>query len=225
MQIDVLVRTKRRSISLQISPEGNLIVRAPENCSYEKLQSVLKEKENWITIHKQRIKENRALNEEIINYSKILYLGYTYPIIFANKIKEVGIFEKACYIPIKCEIENHKKCKELIKFYKKKGSEIFRDRVVYFANLMQLKPNSVILSNSKRVWGSCDRFANITLNWRLIMLPPDIIDYVVVHELSHILEFNHSEMFWKIVKSILLDFKERRTLLKKGDFLLQLFRK
>ena len=104
------------------------------------------------------------------------------------------------------------------------AKEILKNRVNYFANLMQLLPQSLVLCNSKRIWGSCSKEADIKLNWRLVMLPPDLIDYVVVHELSHIVEFNHSKMFWKMVSSILPNYKERRALLKKGDFLLHLYR-
>ncbi len=224
MQIDMLLRTKRRSISIQISPEGNLIVRIPINCSYEKIEKILKEKEGWITLHQQRIKENRAVNSQIISYEKILYLGYTHNLAFTDRIKTAQFYEGNCWIPIKFQSDKQKQIKVIAKCLQLKAQGIFRNRVAYFANLMQLKPNSVTLSNSHRVWGSCDKFSNIKLNWRLVMLPPDIIDYVIVHELSHILEFNHSKIFWKVVESILADYKTRRNLLKTGDYLLELYR-
>lgn len=224
MQIDMLIRTKRQSVALQISPQGNLIVRAPENCSYEKIQKILEDRAGWIILHQNKIKENRQINSEIIEYNQILFCGFTHKITFADKIKEVGFYQNSCYIPIKYQENKAKQISHIAKTLKIKASEIFKKRMIYFTNLMQLNPNSVMLCNSRRVWGSCDKETNIKLNWRLIMLPPDLIDYVIVHELSHILEFNHSQMFWKIVQSVLPDFKQRRNLLKKGDYLLELFR-
>ena len=97
-------------------------------------------------------------------------------------------------------------------------------RVSYFANLMQVEPTKVRLSNARGCWGSCNSLGVISLNWRLIMVPHDLIDYVVVHELAHLLQMNHSSLFWNVVKSVLPDYQNRRKLLKKGDYLLSLYR-
>ncbi len=128
------------------------------------------------------------------------------------------------FLPSKYK-ENLTKQKKIIsKFLITEAVTIFEKRLNYFANIMQLEPNSFALSNSKRLWGSCSQNNDIKLNWRLVMALPEIIDYVVVHELTHMLEFNHSSNFWKIVESIIPDYKQKRELLKKGDFLLSLFR-
>jgi len=224
VQIDMLLRTRRQSIALQISPQGNLIVRAPTRCSYEKIQKVIEDKEQWILLHQNRISENRKINFDILNYNKILFCGSTYSVVLADKIKEVTFSDNCCWIPVKWQDNKAKQVYNISKILKREAQKILLERVSYFAHLMQLKPSSAVLSNSRRVWGSCDRSANLKLNWRIGMLPPDLIDYVVVHELSHILQFNHSVLFWKIVESVLPNYKERRLMLKKGDYLLELFR-
>ena len=224
MQIDMLIRTKRRSVSLQISPKGNLIVRAPINYPYEKIIKLVENKRNWVEVHQARILANRNLNRDILNYDKILFYGYTNNITFSNQVKKVVFSNGVCFIPSRFENRAERIPYEIAKTLKNEAKEILSKRTIYFANLMQLKPQSVSMMNSKRIWGSCDKTANIKYNWRLVMVPPDLIDYVVVHELSHIVEFNHSKMFWEIVKSILPNYKERRQSLKKGDYLLELFR-
>lgn len=224
VQIDMLMRTKRRSIALQISPQGNLIVRAPNHISYEKIQKVVQEKEGWIVLHQKRILENRKVNLDILNYEQVLYCGSTYPVVFSDKIKEIRFFDNYCWLPAKWKENQAKQIHNIVRFLKTQAQSILIERLTYFANLMQLKPSSAVLNNSRRVWGSCDKTGGIKLNWRIVMLPPDLIDYVVVHELSHILQFNHSDLFWKIVESVLPNYKERRQILKKGDYLLEIFR-
>ncbi len=224
IQIDLLLRTKRQSIALQISPQGNLIVRAPINCSYEKIQNIIKDKEDWITLHQNRVLNNRKINFDILNYNKVLFCGVAYSVVFIDKIKEVGFYKDCCWVPVKWKDNEDKKIYEISKTLKTQAKKLLSQRMVYFANLMQLEPNTVKFSNSKRTWGLCDKESNIKLNWRVVMLPPDIMDYVIVHELSHMLQLNHSNLFWKVVKSILSNYKESRDLLRKGDYLLELFR-
>ena len=220
----MLIRTKRRSVSLQISQKGNLIVRAPINYPYEKIQQLVENKRNWIEAHQTRILANRNLNRDVLSYDKILFYGYTNNITFSNQVKKVVFLNGICFVPVKFQNRAERIPYEIAKTLKNEAKDILNKRTLYFANLMQLKPQSVFIMNSKRLWGSCDKNANIKYNWRLVMVPPDLIDYVVVHELSHIMEFNHSKTFWEIVKSILPNYKERKQLLKKGDYLLELFR-
>ena len=222
--IDKLIRSRRKTISIQISSEGELIVRAPTRCPNSEIERVIKERLNWIRTHQDRILKNRAINSNLISYKDVMFLGITKPIIFDKSTKKISYHESYFSINEKYALNSFKVKNLVIKFMFDEAQEILKNRVNYFANLMQLMPQSLSISNSKRVWGSCSKDADIKLNWRLVMLPPDIIDYVVVHELSHIVEFNHSKLFWKLVGSVLPNYKERRALLKKGDFLLNLYR-
>ncbi|MBQ8762344.1 MAG: M48 family metallopeptidase [Clostridia bacterium] len=217
--IDVLIRTKRKSVSIHITPQGNLVVRAPVKCSNEKILSIVKEKEQWIILHQQRIKNNLAVHQELINLKQVMFLGTTYPLQYNDAIKQISITENALIVPYK--YLGAKLSGQVSRWFKIVAEKILFDRIRYFATLMQLDYGELKLSNAKGSWGSCDNKSNIKLNWRLIMLPHSLIDYVVVHELAHILEFNHSKNFWLIVKSVLPDYKERRNQVKKGDFLLQ----
>ncbi len=224
MVIDKLIRSKRRSISMQISSSGELIVRAPNKCSMERIQKVVEEKKDWIQFHQQRILESKMVNSNIISYKEVMFLGTTKPILFDPKSKKIEYHNTYFLINSK-HCENIPKIKRLIvNFMTKNAEDILASRLTYFANLMQLKPQSFSICNSKRIWGSCSKTADIKFNFRLVMLPPDIIDYVVVHELAHIIEFNHSKTFWRLVTSVLPDCKNRREMLKKGDFLLGLYR-
>lgn len=221
--IDYLLRSKRKTISISINPKGELIVRAPIRCSYEKICKIVAEKEKWIELHQARIKTKLAINSSLFDLESVLFLGRNYNVVKSDFVKKINFVDSSCLVPSRI-IEKGTLKNNLIKTLKEIGMNILTERVDYFATLMQLEFGKIKLSNSKRNWGSCDLHANLTFNFRLIMLPHDIIDYVVVHELAHIVEFNHSKNFWKIVQSMLPDALLRRKTLKKSDYLLQILR-
>ena len=112
----------------------------------------------------------------------------------------------------------------IIKWYKQTAQNLANQRVSLYANIMHLIPKSVSINNTKTSWGLCNNKNEIKLNWRIAMLPPELIDYIAVHELAHLKEFNHSKKFWQIVISVLPQTQSYKKELKKGDYLLQLFR-
>ena len=109
-------------------------------------------------------------------------------------------------------------------FYIGLSKDILKSRVEYFADLMQLNYNKVVIMDNKRRWGSCTSNATLKFNYRLCMLPHKVIDYIIIHELSHLLEFNHSPRFYKVVESIMPDYKKYRNQLKTYDYVLTLLR-
>ena len=222
IRIDTLIRTKRKSLSLHITPHGNLVVKAPERMPISVIESFITKKEVWINASRQKVLANLELNSNLINCNDVLYCGKTYPVIFTSDVKQVILSTTACLIPIK--ITHEKKELALKKWYLKASPEIVLPRIIYFANLMQVHVNSVKFTNAAAKWGSCDSKSDIRLNWRLVMLPPNLIDYIIVHELAHLIELNHSQNFWRIVGSIMPEYKQHVKDTKKSGFLLQLFR-
>ncbi|MBR1925313.1 MAG: M48 family metallopeptidase [Clostridia bacterium] len=218
-----VIRSKRRSIAIQITSEGEIVVRAPLKCSEKIIEKAINERMDWIEKYKQKILKNKEQNSEILSYNKVLFLGVKQNIIFQEKAKFEHI-ENNFIIPKKYENLEPKIKRLITKFMITKAESLFKDRVEHFSYQMNLTSKSLKICNSKRIWGSCSKTADLKLNWRLVMLSPELIDYVVVHELSHIVEFNHSKNFWKLVSSILKDCKQRRALLKKNDYLLNLYR-
>lgn len=95
-----------------------------------------------------------------------------------------------------------------------KAKHVFPERIRYYAGIMGVTYGLVTLREQKTRWGSCSSKGNLNFNWKLILMPIEILDYVVVHELAHRVEMNHSERFWKVVESVMPDYKERRKILK-----------
>ncbi len=96
-----------------------------------------------------------------------------------------------------------------------KGEKLIPSRVEYFSKIMGVKPNGVRIGNAKSYWGCCSGNNKINFSWRLMQATNDVIDYVIVHELAHIKEHNHSKAFWNVVGKVMPDYKERREKLKK----------
>lgn len=94
------------------------------------------------------------------------------------------------------------------------AKQIIPERVAYYAKIMNVTYGRITIREQKTRWGSCSSSGNLNFNWKLILMSGEVMDYVVVHELAHRKEMNHSEAFWKIVESVLPDYRERRKQLK-----------
>ena len=105
----------------------------------------------------------------------------------------------------------------LVKWYRQRFADIVKERLDEYSVQLKAAPCKVVIKDQKTRWGSCSKKGNINLNWRLIMTPIEIIDYVVVHELCHLKIMNHSKDFWNLVESILPDYYERRKWLKVNE--------
>ena len=102
----------------------------------------------------------------------------------------------------------------LERIYRQRAKERLTERAAYFAGLMKVNYGTIRLSNARTRWGSCSGQGNLNFHWKLILMPPEVLDYVVVHELAHRKEMNHSKRFWAIVGQVLPDYQQRRRWLK-----------
>ena len=207
-------------MALIISDKGELVVRAPMRLSYDKIYSFIKEKEKWITTKQKEVENKNSINKDIITNKYIMFLGTKYKLQYIEGIKKIELSEKEILIPTIYR-DNTTKLKQ---WFTKHAKKILTERLEFFANLMQIDYAGVSICNSKSKWGSCDSNRNIKLNFRLVMLPHKTLDYVLVHELSHILEMNHSKEFYKIVSTIMPSYKLHQKILKENNYLLGLYR-
>lgn len=218
---DYIIRTHRRSLCLTISKNGELIVRAPSRMNMNSILAYIKEKEPWITSKQKEIENRLSINRDVINCDKFLFLGKKYKLNKLNGIKKIELSEEAILAP---NIINEQLFPKIKRWYIKNAEKILKERLEYFANIMQIDYADISICNSKTRWGSCDTLRNIKLNFRLIMLPHKTIDFVLIHELAHIIEFNHSKDFYKIIQTIMPTYKLQQKILKDNDYVLQLLR-
>ena len=217
MKPNKIIRSQRKTLSLTINDNAELVIRAPLKLPIKKIQDFINEKENWIN-RKKRLIENQ-IKDITINKNKLLYLGSLFPIKLKQNASKELIFTGEEFIVN--SIEPGSLSLLINKWYKNKFREIALPRVSYFVEQHNLTINQVRLKNQKTMWGSCSSKNNINLNYLLIMAPKEVIDYVIVHELVHTIHRNHSFDFWNSVESIMPDYKEHKQWLKANGYKLR----
>jgi len=209
-----LIRSKRKTITLYVK-DGKVEVRAPLNSPKKRIDRFVASKEKWIT-QKLALSTERLDSREkfMLNYGdSVLYLGKEYPII-ARSGNNVGFDDNAgqFYIPPNLSPERIKMA--VVQIYKILAKYDLTNKVINYAKQMSVTPIAVKVNSAKTRWGSCSSKKSLNFSWRLIMADDDVVDYVVVHELAHIIEMNHSARFWAIVERVLPDYNERQKQLK-----------
>ncbi len=210
-----VIRSRRKSIALIVQPDGELIVRAPKRATQKQINSLIEKHAGWIEKKKMQAKEVQALfaPHRFLEGESFSFLGENYPLVFTDLEKPTLILDKEFQLarPVQGKAEVI-----FEQWYKKKAREIFTARVKYYSQKHDFSYQKVKLSSAKKRWGSCSTKGNLNLTWRLVMMPLEIIDYVIVHELAHLREPNHSKAFWAVVEKILPDYKIRRKWLKEN---------
>jgi len=206
-----IIRSKRKTIALVISPDATLTVKAPIRVSLEYIESLILKKKSWIQRKQQEILKNGGpvKNKEFKEDEDFLFLGNIYSLRIQD-CKEIFLTDHL-YFPRKYL----KKPKEkIISWYKKEALKILSKRMDYYSQITGWKFKSISITSAKQRWGSCSHNGSIHFTWRLVMAPIEVVDYLVVHELAHIVEKNHSSRFWDKVKNILPDYKVQEKWLK-----------
>lgn len=216
--IGKIIRSNRRSVALVITREAVLEVRAPFNVPLDVIEKFVAKKRSWIEQKKELVRKQCGcvLAKKFIDEEEFMYEGNSYKL--QSSDCETINLSSVLQFPKKflSEAKEH-----LIVWYKTQALKKIVERVNYYADSTGLKCKAIKLTDAKRKWGSCSYKGSLNINWRLIMAPPKILDYIVVHELVHLVEKNHSKRFWDRVQTILSDYKERDNWLKqKGNTLI-----
>ncbi len=217
-----LILSNRKNISLKIDRAGDLIVSAPKNVDLEKIFNFICEKEKWIEQKQTQIKNTLSTYNDIINYDEILFLGKKYPVVFIKNQNNVELNDKALCVPTKVNFSTERLKKHLKEFYIQNANIILIKRTQELLKFMSLECKSISIISSKAKWGMCDNKKNVFLNFKLLFLPHKLIDLVIFHELTHLVELNHSKNFYDTLKVYLPNHKELQQQLKKCGFLLNL---
>jgi len=218
---DYIQRSNRKTLSLTVLKDGVVLVKAPLTMKDDVINKFIEDKQDWIRSKLMIVNNTKTKFDDIMHYHRFLLYGNKYSLLLDNvkKIETNNNFQ--IIMPIKTERE--KILKSLKSWYKKAAKQILADRLAFIENRVRLKSKMLKISDSKGKWGSCNTLGIISFNWRVIMLPPKIIDYVIVHELCHLVEMNHSQKFWGLVEKFLPNAKNLKKEIKEYGFLLGLF--
>jgi len=215
-----IVRSRRATADVIIERDGSILVRAPEWASDEEVADIVASKNYWIY---KGLAEWRDLNatrvlREYRGGEGFLYLGRSYRLTLCSDQDEPlqlrnGRFSLQRDLVEKGEIEA---AREAFRgFYTARGRERLKSRVYYFAPKVGVSPSGLDVRELGNRWASCSTLGRLAFNWKCMMAPQTVIDYIVVHELCHFHERDHTQAFWNEVDKLLPDFRERKEWLRR----------
>lgn len=215
---DKIIRSKRRSVALMITSDAMLVVRAPLFTPFDYIQKLIDKKTNWINKKIEEVQSKpKILPKEFVSGEGYLFLGKIYKLKFTEN-KNIELQSNLMFPKSSLSTARD----ELIDWYKKQALEKISERVDWFTKIMGLNSTKIKITNAQRRWGSCGPKGTVNFNWRLIMAPLQVVDYVIVHELIHLNEKNHSRKFWEKVKIAMPDYIEHLNWLKRNSNTLDL---
>ena len=207
-----LTRVKRKGIAATVR-NGALEVRAPFYYTQKDIDGFLASNEKWIARHLAESKAQVAIRESFsLNYGdKVTYRGKEFPIV-GKPGDMAGFNVLSFYMPADLTPED-------IKYFCKTTFRLLAEKdlipwVHELAREMEVYPTAIKINNAKARWGSCSAKGSVNLAWRLIMADDDVIEYLITHELSHMIVYSHSPQFWEVVESFIPDYRERQARLK-----------
>lgn len=231
--IHVKRRAFQRSIRIHVKATGNILVTSGRRVSLRAIVEFLGESWSWVESQELRSNAERERHprKKFIPGEEFLYLGvpHTLHVVPGETIRPRVLIAN---FQIKITSTAHEELRNsplhiaqiLRKFYARSAHTLLSQRVDFYSQRMGLTPKRLSFRCQKSRWGSCSSDGSLSLNWRLLAAPLSVIDYVVVHELAHLVHPNHSKRFWSLVEKHKSNFKDDNRWLKKNhralDFLL-----
>ena len=221
LKISRVIRSDRKSFALELTPDGQLIVRAPRSASDAQIHAVVAKKASWIAKTRTRLAAQYAHHKPktFTPGETFWYLGEQYPLRLTDRQRPMldldGTFNLSRHAG--------NQAKEIfIAWYREETRQITNNMIQTYAKQYGFKVNGVRITSARTRWGSCSGKGNLNFTYRLCMAPLPVMAYVVVHELVHLRVPNHSRDFWKAVARIDPSYQDSRSWLKQHGPLLTL---
>ena len=224
---------RRKTIGIYIGLNGDVVVRSPRFLKEDKIREIVEKRAQWI-VGKQEFVKNHVhpgLEKEFVSGESFPYLGRHYRLnIIRSPLKEGGeckLINGRFLIGVHGNLtgEGIKRAakKTFIEWYLEHAKEKIPERVALYSRRTGAWPRRIEIKNHRRRWGSCSRSGVIRFNWKIITAPVSLVDYVIVHELCHLIRQDHSAQFWQILESIIPDYRTRRKQLREYSFQMSVF--
>ena len=217
--VEVIKTSRKKSVEIQVN-DGRVSVRAPQSLSDKHIRDLILKRSSWVTAKiKEQSERPASKPKEYISGEGFSYLGKTYRL-QVGEGSESSLKLKGgmlvVSVPGRIKDRGAEVKRLLIEWYQVHAEQKLLEKVKLFAPIIGVEPKSVVVKSYKSRWGSCSSRGDISFNWKIIAAPHRIVDYVVIHELCHLLEHNHSPKYWKYVEKHIPDWKACRNWLKKN---------
>lgn len=225
-------RPTKKDVTIAIDWTTGVSVVVPENIDQHRIETVLRRKAPWILRRLAEFQEIKpqTTHHEFIGGEKFPYLGrqYRLKVIALDNASDVSLtFPNGRFtatVPTSSTPswrEEH--LRQVFRdWYIRHGATKVQQRMKLFATRLGLEPSKIVIKDQQTRWGSCTKNGTININWRILMAPMRIVDYVIVHELGHMIHADHSSEFWTVVASVMPDYDERKDWLRVNGPTLQL---
>lgn len=215
-----VVYSNRKTLSIIIERDRSVVVRAPHHITEDKIAQAVKKRHKLI---QQKIDHNAKYpyekpSKEFVTGESLMYLGHHYKLYVVDEPVEGVVFDNKFFI----SKANQQRANEIFKnWYIGQAKELLIPKAIHIAKRLGVTYNHLNIMDLKFRWGSCTPKDNIHLNWRLIKAPMTVIEYIIVHELTHLLEANHTPEFWNRVASQLPTYEKAKRWLKENGHALE----
>lgn len=217
-------KKKRSEVTIAIDWANGVSVVVPDGIDQERIDSALRRKASWILRKLAEFREIKPISthHEFISGEKFPYLGrqYRLKVIAQENVHDVSLeFQNGRFVAIVPTSSSPNWREERLRqvfrdWYVSHGAIKVQQRLKLFAPRLGISPAKIVIKEQKARWGSCTKNGIININWRILMAPMRIVDYVIVHELAHMIYADHSADFWSVVSSVMPDYDERKEWLR-----------
>ncbi len=225
-----LLKSRRKTIAISFDGDGNLIVKAPLWAGDKEIGNFVDSKMEWILAARERIKNAKekkdALRLRLENGECVYFLGEKRLLTIIreerNRAKIIGVGDRLLlYIPYEANYEYKKEA--LKKWYRREAASVICRKAKVYGELLGVSFGDIRIKDQKSRWGSCSSRGNLNFNWRILMAPEPVCDYVIIHELCHLVHMNHSADFWKLVEEACPKYRQYKKWLRENEGQLYLF--
>lgn len=215
-----LIRSRRKTLGIVVK-RGAVQVRAPQQLALADILVFVEQKTRWIQTILQRHSQLPSLPERLlVDGEALTYLGQSKTLrLVSASAHQVRLHGDEICLHRRDLGTRAARRQQLAQWYREQAAVHFQQRCAYFAERLGLHPRAIKVRLYKSRWGSCTQSGAVHFNWLLMMAPPEVLDYVVVHELCHLRYFDHSPAFWALVASALPEYKTQNNWLKKQNTL------
>lgn len=220
MEYSVKYSSRRKGIRITIERDRSVVVSVPEGTSAEFIEQVVSQQRVKIQQrinHPQKYPDPRPISE-FVSGESILFLGRTYPLTITDEVIESFRFDDHFYISKASQVEANTLLRD---WYQQQARTWLTPKIQQYAERLGVAYTSIHVTDLKYRWGSCTAQSKLRFNWRLIKAPMRVVEYIIVHELAHLIEPNHTPVFWQIIAVQLPHYEKAKDWLKQHGHLLE----
>ena len=211
-----VVKSERKTLYLTVERDNSIVIKAPKKASDEQIRKFFEKKQLWIytKLEEKKYLSNTLKNREFLNWEWFFYFWRMYKLKLVDNENFKLRFYKNTFELNNNFTENWKEI--FIDWYKTKFKEKTYKRVEFLASKYWFSPNKISVKDLGNRWGSCTKNNNINFHWKVMLAPISVIDYIIIHELCHIKEKNHSPRFWDMLYKYMPDYEYHKEWLKRN---------